>query len=77
VDSVCIRLTSSNRVTFAENSIGFGSTCEPTCSGRTHPNPPHPPRSPSATSTAMHSADDRAQRPLPGRPSETDNGLNQ
>jgi hypothetical protein len=45
VDSVCIGLTSSNRVTFAENSTGLGSMCELTCSGWFCPNPPHTPRS--------------------------------
>jgi hypothetical protein len=33
VDSVCIGLTSSNRVTFAGNSTGLGAACQPTCSG--------------------------------------------
>jgi hypothetical protein len=33
VDSVRIGLTSSNRVTFAENSTGSGSAWEPTTSG--------------------------------------------
>ncbi len=45
MDSVCIGLTSSNRVTFADNSTGLGSAYQPTCSASTCPNPPHPPRS--------------------------------
>jgi hypothetical protein len=35
VDSVCIGLTSSNRVTFAENFTGPGSACQSTSSGWT------------------------------------------
>lgn len=45
MDSVCIGLTSSNSVTFAENSTGLGSACQPTRSGWTCPNPTHPQRS--------------------------------
>ena len=33
MDSVCIGLTSSNRVTFAKNSTGLGSTCGPALPG--------------------------------------------